>query len=514
MRWSVNRDIEATRCEYKLSLESEKPKSWLKSVSAFANGKGGHILFGYTDDTHKPKGLLDAQTTASKIAELIGGRISPAPRYELEAIKDGMDSVCIDLDIKSGPAYPYYYVHEGTKEAFVRHGDQSVKATDIELNNLILKGQNRTFDSLPTSKKISDVSFTFLCATFKNVTGDDLILPRDLISMGLLNEEGQVTNAGLLLSDQGALKQSKIVCTRWKGRTKGAVDGDALDDQEYSDSCLITLLNNAESFVRNNSRKPWTIRGMHREENSDYPFRAVREVLVNALIHRDYQIVGTEVHVDIFDDRLEIVSPGGMMNGSRIQDLDLRHVPSIRRNEVVSDVFSRLHFMERRGSGIGRILNSYSGFCEQPVFESNEFFFTVSLPNRGVATPAQMELPLDKNTTFEEKAQLSPEKTQLSPEKTQLLDAERQFSSVTEDWELKYFHDVIVKKLEEIFRGRTLVKIEELFARYRYTYSFNRSNVAELFGVTENRASGILKTCVDKGIIIKHKNGVYYFVKQ
>ena len=88
------------------------------------------------------------------------------------------------------------------------------------------------------------------------------------------------------------------------------------------------------------------------------------------------------------------------------------------------------------------------------------------------------------------------------------------FSSVTEDWELKYFHDVIVKKLEEIFRGRTLVKIEELFARYRYTYSFNRSNVAELFGVTENRASGILKTCVDKGIIIKHKNGVYYFVKQ
>ena len=88
---------------------------------------------------------------------------------------------------------------------------------------------------------------------------------------------------------------------------------------------------------------------MKREENSDYPYKAVREVLVNALIHRDYQIIGTEVHVDIFDNRLEIVSPGGMMNGSRIQDLDLRHVPSIRRNEIVSDIFSRLHLMERRG---------------------------------------------------------------------------------------------------------------------------------------------------------------------
>ena len=501
------RDIEATKCDYKISLEAEKPKSWLKSVSAFANTIGGHIFFGYSNDTHEPKGLTDAQATASKITELISGRISPAPRYELDTITESSNCTCIDLDIKSGPAYPYYYVHESTKEAYVRHGDQSVKATNIELNNLILKGQNRTFDSLPTSATMSDVSFTLLGATFKRVVGEDLVSPRDLISMGLLNEEGQVTNAGLLLSDQGALKQSKIVCTRWKGKTKGEVDGDALDDQEYSESCLIALLNNAEAFIRNNSRNPWTIRGMRREENSDYPFKAVREVLVNALIHRDYQIVGTEVHVDIFDDRLEITSPGGMMNGSRIQDLDLRHVPSIRRNEVVSDVFSRLHLMERRGSGIGRILNSYSGFLEQPIFESNEYFFMVLLPNRGVATSTQLKMQLEEGATSEEKIQLSVGKIQLSDPKVQL-------SAGVEDWELKYFHDVIIKSIESHFRGKTLSKLEELFSRYRYTYTFNRSNVAELFGITENRASGILKTCVNEGVITKHKNGVYSFVRQ
>ena len=93
--------------------------------------------------------------------------------------------------------------------------------------------------------------------------------------MGLLSDDNCVTNAGLLLSDQGALKQSKIVCTRWKGKTKGEVDEDALDDQEYSESSLLTLLANAEAFIRNNSRKPWTIRGMRREENSDYPYKAV-----------------------------------------------------------------------------------------------------------------------------------------------------------------------------------------------------------------------------------------------
>ena len=498
------RDIEATLCEYKLSLETEKPKSWLKSVSAFANGVGGNIRFGYSNETHEALGLDDVQKTASKITEFIGARISPAPRYELIKIDEDPETTCLEVDIKGGPAYPYYYVHEGTKEAYVRHGDQSVKATDIELNNLILKGQNRTFDSLPTSKKISDVSFTLLGATLKKESGEDLQIPRDLISMGLLNEDGQITNAGLLLSDQGALKQSKVVCTRWKGKSKGEIDGDALDDQEYTDSCLITLLNNAEAFVRNNSRRPWTIRGMRREENSDYPFKAVREVLVNALIHRDYQIVGTEVHVDIFDDRLEITSPGGMMNGSRIQDLDLRHVPSIRRNEVISDVFSRLHYMDRRGSGIGRIINSYSGFNEQPVFESNEYYFMVALPNRSVATSAQMSLPLDEGTTFDEKMQHSPGKTQLSDPKMQL-------SQENKDWEVEYFHDVVIKKVEKAFQKKTLNKIEEMFSKYRYSYTFNRKNIAEYFNVSDNRASGILKTCIENGIITKHKNGVYSF---
>ena len=98
-----------------------------------------------------------------------------------------------------------------------------------------------------------------------------MVLSRDLISMNLLNSDGYVTNAGLLLCDQGYLGQSRIVCTRWKGTNKGTIDGDALDDKEFKEESLISLLNNAEAFVRNNSKNPWTIRGMRREENSDYP---------------------------------------------------------------------------------------------------------------------------------------------------------------------------------------------------------------------------------------------------
>lgn len=85
---------------------------------------------------------------------------------------------------------------------------------------------------------------------------------------------------------------------------------------------------------------------MKRVEVEEYPVRAIREALVNAIIHRDYQIVGSEIHVDMYDDRLEITSPGGMLDRSFIQNLDITKVASMRRNRIISDIFNRLHFME------------------------------------------------------------------------------------------------------------------------------------------------------------------------
>lgn len=494
-----NEGIEATKCDFKVKLEEDKPKSWLKSVSAFANTRGGHIYFGYTDDTHKAVGLDAPQYAASKISELIEARISPHVGYELTEI--GEDKTCLDLCIFSGPNVPYYYVHEKTKEAYIRRGDRSVIATELELNNLILRGQNKTYDALSTRYKQSDASFTLLQATYKKEKGDDLVLPRDLVSFGLLDQDGMVTNAGLLLCDQGYLKQSRIVCTRWKGNVKGSIEGDALDDQEYSGTSLIMLLSSAETFIRNNSNNAWTIRGMRREENSDYPYKAVREVLVNAIIHRDYQIIGTEVHVDMFDDRMEITSPGGLFIGGRIQDMDLNHVPSVRRNEVISDIFGRLNYMDRRGSGIGRIINSYTGYAQKPSFYSDELTFSVTLPNRSVCGPEKIE---------ERKSQLSEDEIQLSWEKTQLTSANINYE---QDWELNYFTDFVLKRVEKRYRQKTIQQIKMLFARYRYQYPFNRRNVADMFGITENGASIFLKKCLEENIIQKVKRDSYRFVE-
>ncbi len=168
------------------------------------------------------------------------------------------------------------------------------------------------------------------------------------------------------------------------------------------------------------------------------------------------------------------------MNGSRIQDLDLKTVPSMRRNEIISDIFGRLHYMDRRGSGIRRIINSYTHYENKPSFYSNEYFFLVSLPNRGIASRI-------KHTTG--KTQLTTEKTQLTAEKTQL----------------EVLRADIRQKTEKIFRPVTVDKIIKLLSTYENKYSFNRQIVAKQFEISENAASRILKKAMDCGIVRKEK---------
>ncbi len=118
----------------------------------------------------------------------------------------------------------------------------------------------------------------------------------------------------------------------------------------------------------------------------EYVERSYHEALVNALAHRDYLVKGSEVHIDIYDDRMEIYSPGGMPDGSLIQERDPLTVPSIRRNPVLANVFNRLGYMERKGSGFGKILSGYEfqknyDESKRPLFRSDRYQFTVLLPN-------------------------------------------------------------------------------------------------------------------------------------
>ncbi len=288
------------------------------------------------------------------------------------------------------------------------------------------------------------------------------------------------------------LRQSRIFCTRWKGNEKGSIDGDALDDKEYTGS-IIALLDNAETFIKNNSKNQWTIKGMMREEKTDYPREAVREALVNAIIHRDYQIIGSEIHVDMYDDRLEISSPGGMITGSKVQDLDLMKIPSIRRNNVISDLFSRLHLMERRGSGITRILRTYENFEKKPIFFSDSTQFLVVLPN--------------KSTDLNEESPDYPEENPVLYKKSS------DYPGESTDIQVEEFSIKVVEKWDKKVTQKTKINIIQLFKKYGYKYTFNRENVCEQFNVSKSRASEIIYNMKKWEIIEKIKNTQYKFIK-
>lgn len=252
-----------------------------------------------------------------------------------------------------------------------------------------LKGQQVIYDALESDKKIQDVTFKELAIEYKKRTLTEFE-EKDLNSFGLVNEEGHLTIAGSLFADGYQVYQSRVFCTRWNGLDKANGLMDALDDQEFEGN-IIYLLKAAMDFVKRNSKKMWKKGPVYRIEYPEYPERAVQEGIVNALIHRDYSVIGSEVHLDIYDDRLEIYSPGGMYDSTFVQNIDPYKVSSSRRNPVLADLFARMDLMERRGSGLRKIIETYKfkeNYKEElkPEFRSTESSFFTVLKNLNYST--------------------------------------------------------------------------------------------------------------------------------
>lgn len=347
---------ETTEYDKKLKLEVKKPKSWCKSISAFAYTLGGFLIFGISDD-NQIVGLETPDKDAELISEIIKTRLNPIPEFKISFhTEDG--NVLLIVQVFKGEETPYYYSGDGLLEAYVRIGNESVKASPIELKRLVLRGRNTTFDSQNSMYKVEDYAFSKLRERYKKWTGNSFD-EKDLVSFGLATEQVYLTNAGALIADESPIRYSRIFCTRWNGLNKSGGTFDALDDAEYEGS-VISLIDNGEAFIKRNAKMMWKKTANSREEMPEYVERSYHEALVNAIAHRDYLINGSEVHIDIYDDRLEIYSPGGMPDGSNIQERDPVTVPSTRRNPVLADVFNRLGYMERKGSGFAKILDNYA----------------------------------------------------------------------------------------------------------------------------------------------------------
>ena len=305
--------------------------------------------------------MSDVQKDAEAISRLIKERITPLPQFILKPLQEDGKNL-LALEVSPGRSTPYYYKADGVMEAYIRVGNESVIAPDYIVNELILKGTNQSFDTLTTEAVKKDYSFTLLEATYLERTGLRFE-PSDYVSFGLADKNGFLTNAGKLMTDQHTVYNSRMFCTRWNGLEKGSIFDDALDDKEYEGN-LIYLLNSGSEFIRNNSKVRFVKKAQYRVDKPDYAERAVTEALVNALIHRDYIVFG----------------------GGSIQGYDIYSIRSMRRNPVIADLFHRMKYMERRGSGLRKIVSETEklpGYTAayKPEFSSTATDFRVILKN-------------------------------------------------------------------------------------------------------------------------------------
>ena len=486
---------EATVCDFKEALEVKKPKSWLKSVSAFANTSGGTLFFG-VDNAHNVVGLADPQKVAEDISRLIKERISPIPRFILTPETEDGKPILL-LSIPKGTHTPYYYKADGIREAYIRLGDESIVAPDHILHELILDGMNESFDSLVSKYDAKDFAFSKLRERYRRWTGKSFD-NKFLASFGLVDEDtNKLTNAGVLIADDCPLRQSRLFCVRWNGLTKAGGLVDAIDSAEYTGS-LILLLENGMNFIKQNNRMMWKKTPTSRIEMPEYAERSCLEALTNALIHRSYLELGSEVHVDIFDDRLEITSPGGMVSGKNIQDLDLsKSIISKRRNPVLADVFARLGYMERQGSGIKKIIENYETEPNYSADLKPEFFsdysqFSVILKNLnyGVNSGVRVE-----NQVFNHK------KSGVTAE-NQVDETQKPGDSLT----------LNIDALP--FNSQTKKSILILIGHFNDGSAFSRKDIRELCNLTDSPAGDLLNKMKKANLIIEVKGqgkGKYRF---
>ena len=517
---------EATAYDKKQQIEAKRPKSWLKSVSAFANGEGGTLIFGISDDD-QIVGLENAEQDAELISEAIKTKLDPIPTIQLEFQEiDGKKLIL--LHIASGNETPYYYIGDKQRIAFTRIGNESVVADRIQLRNLVLKGTGKNFDSLTAPYRFEDMSFTKLKSVHFKRLGRSFE-DSEFTSWGIIDTQGKLTNAGALIADDSPIRQSRIFCTRWNGLDMTTGLGEALDDAEFEGS-VIGQLQDAVAFVRNNSHKKWWKEATYREELPDYPERAVTEVISNAIIHRDYLELGSEIHIDMYDNRMEVYSPGGMMDGTLIQQLDPMTVPSKRRNPLLADFFNRLDLMERRGSGMKKIIKEYKHFekisgYKAPDFNSNAGEFHVTLWNLNYISDDAKEFANDtKQFANSEKQfangtkQFANSEKQFANGTKQFANSEKQFANDTKQFansEKQFANDTKQFANEKKENAREIKQRKEFIKAKRGIYKLISSNpktttvqMAEKLNISTRQVQKYLKRLTEQNLIVREGNRI------
>ncbi|MCU4394663.1 AlbA family DNA-binding domain-containing protein [Acinetobacter parvus] len=358
---------ESKTLEFKQQLP--KGQQIAKTLIAFANGSGGKLIVGVTDDRQ----LVGIQDDIFELQDKITSMIYElcAPQLAAQIYIENIDGVeLLVVEVARGSLFPYYLKPVGREQGtYIRLGASNRVASPEHIQQLELQRLNISFDALANYQyPLEKLNLTVLEEAFK--AADKTLTLEKMLNLKLvIEEQGQRYASHGLLILLGQYEHVMTQCARFKGTNMSVF----LDRKEYTGD-LFSQIEQAEIFIKNHLSLRAEIRGLKRYDYLEIPENAIREALVNAYVHRDYSNFGRNIKVAVYDDLVNIVSPGGLPNG--LTEADLLQGRSEIRNRVLARVFRELGYIEHWGSGLQRIKQ----MCEAenlptPEFlETNDFF--------------------------------------------------------------------------------------------------------------------------------------------
>jgi ATP-dependent DNA helicase RecG len=375
-----------------LDFKQEMPRSsdLAKLVTAFYNTQGGVIVFGVEDDTRRPIGVANPQGIEEGVVNILRARCSLDVMPSIECVTHrGMEFVVVTCP--QGSHKPYLVT--GETRPYVRVGSSNRQAQDEEVRRLYVEGSEGGFEALPcrqaTTADLSPARIAAYVQRREETAGRALGLADEevLRSLGcLVEQEGDwmPTNAGVLLfaeDPQYFIGQAEVACVRFKG-----TDVVTYIDRRDLHGPLYQLVDDAEQFIYRHMKIGRRIEGFVGVEYREYPAEAVREAIVNAVVHRDYSRRGQRIRIFMFDDRIEVYSPGTLPPGVSLEKMRRLEPQSVLRNQIVVAVFRDLggRYIEQLGTGVLRIARAMEAHgLPRPHFDMVGSEFRVTLTGPG-----------------------------------------------------------------------------------------------------------------------------------
>lgn len=351
-----------------LELKKEYVKDILKTVIAFANTSGGKIYIGIDDDG-KVLGVQRLDTDILKLSNSIRDSIKPDITLFTSILVEKIDSNdVIVVDVQKGASSPYYLTDKGIRPSgvYVRQGASSVPATNAAILKMIRDTDGDNFEELRSLNQ--NLDFDFLKKEFED--SNIKLEHSQMRTFNIIDEDGLYTNLGLLLSEQCP---HTIKAAVFEGSTKEIFK----DRFEFSGS-LLKQMKDVYSFLNRSNRTNSEITGLKRTDTREYPEIALREALLNSIVHKEYSYSSSTL-ISVFDDKIEIVTIGGLTKGLSEDDIMLG--VSILRNKNLANIFYRLKLIEAYGTGIPKIIESYNEYNVKPKIEISSNAFKITLPN-------------------------------------------------------------------------------------------------------------------------------------